>query len=127
MTISPSFISSVHGCAETEKGMATRSLIFNPDEIKISTEGQAIKFHHALNHQCCRKAELSHAIADNRIMIYETWSGEGCRCMCFSELDATLTGLPTGEYTVQIIERGTSSQGKATPEKIINEVKIQMD
>ena len=127
MTTHPTFIASVHGCAETEKGMATRGLTFNPDELNIRAEGDSIKIRHALNHQCCRKAELSHAIIENYIMIYETWSGAGCRCMCFSELDAALTGLPAGEYTVQIVERGISSLGKTMPEKIINEVKIQVN
>ncbi len=124
--MSITFTPSISGCAETEKGMATRSLLNRPNELVITPLADGFRFHHALTHQCCRKAELTHRIEEQVITIFETWGGEGCRCMCFSELDAQLTGLERSGYHIQIIECGRLPNGTPMPERIIHKSILQV-
>ena len=113
------FQPNIHGCAETEKGMATRSLT-PPTELKITPNANGFFFRHALDHQCCRKAELTYTREGNTLTIIETWSGAGCRCRCFSELEAQVSGLERGGLHIRILERGIA------PEKIIHEETIEI-
>ncbi|HLE06045.1 MAG TPA: hypothetical protein VI790_01730 [Candidatus Nanoarchaeia archaeon] len=97
-----SFSYTIIGCAETETGMTTRSLKEDINASIIITNN-TIEYYRGLNHQCCKKAEISYTITDQIINIYETWSGNGCRCMCYSKLKASIKGLK-GEYTIKIYE-----------------------
>jgi hypothetical protein len=102
------FTPTVTGCAETDKGMASRSLGGTTEQApKIAVKGNQISYSRALNHLCCRKAEVSHKISGSAIDIYENWSGIGCRCQCFSEIKATLNNIPTGSYIISVYEQGT--------------------
>ncbi|MBI3164918.1 MAG: hypothetical protein IPG44_17530 [Anaerolineales bacterium] len=47
------FTSNVQGCAETERGTATRSGNYPPPEIRFTRQAGGFHFHHALVHQCC--------------------------------------------------------------------------
>lgn len=101
-------IAHVKGCAETDRGMPTRSAA--PEPIKpptLEVSGSTIRYSHALTHLCCRQAEFALEIEGAIITLYEVWRGPGCRCMCYSELDACIDHIPSGTYTVHVIERGT--------------------
>lgn len=120
-----SFTSSVKGCAETEKGMATRA--FNEErEPSIAVFGNKLIYDRAISHLCCRKVEMKREIAGSKINIYEVWSGAGCRCICFSEIGATLENLPSGTYSVSVYEKGTNPDGSAMEQVLIisKEIKV---
>jgi hypothetical protein len=104
----PQLALQVKGCAETDQGMASRAAGGESEqEPAIEVIGEEIRYTHALQHQCCRKVEFTHEIQGNEISLYEVWSGEGCRCECFSEIQADLEFIPAGNYLVQVYERGT--------------------
>ncbi|MFH1834723.1 MAG: hypothetical protein ABH851_00885, partial [Methanobacteriota archaeon] len=49
----------VKGCAETDKGMATKALGEGTEqEPKIDVNGNGIVYSRSINHLCCRKAEI---------------------------------------------------------------------
>jgi hypothetical protein len=101
------FSSLIRGCAETDKGMATRSSGEGTEqEPKIEINGNQIKYSRAINHMCCRKAEIQNEIINSTINIFENWSGIGCRCMCFSEIEAAVNDVPPGSYIVNVYEKG---------------------
>lgn len=103
----PSFNYTITGCAETDNGMNTRT-IKEDANASITITNDSINYHRSLNHQCCRKAEINYEINNSIINIYETWSGQGCRCMCYSELKATIKGL-RGDYTIKASENLTNT------------------
>lgn len=104
ITLSP----LVKGCAETDKGTAAKSIgIGEGQKPKIETDGNQIIYSRAINHLCCRKAEFEKETETSVINIYEVWSGIGCKCMCFSEIKATLNNIPSGSYAVNVYEKGT--------------------
>jgi len=119
--------SSIKGCAETDQGLATRGL--NDDKLKdpaIEVIDGRLSYSRAINHTCCRKVEVQKNIEDSVINISEVWSGPSCRCICFSEISAILANIPAGNYTVNIFETGTQSDGTQMEAKLIitNEVNI---
>ena len=100
----------VKGCAETDSGMAVKSsgegeIIEQEPEIEII--GGKIIYSRAINHLCCRKAEIEKEIGESTINIYEVWSGLGCKCICFSEIEAEIENLPSETYTINVYEKGT--------------------
>lgn len=98
----------ITGCAETDRGTATRSAV--PEPLKpptLEVSGSTLRYSHALKHQCCRQAEFTLAISGSTITLSEVWSGPGCRCMCYSDLAAAIEHIPPGIYSVQVDERGT--------------------
>lgn len=98
----------VTGCAETDQGTSTRSAQPEPEKPPaLEVTGSTLKYTHSLTHLCCRKAEFVHSIEGSTITLSEVWSGPGCRCRCYSELEAVLDNVPPGTYTVSIDERGT--------------------
>lgn len=98
----------VKGCAETDKGMATKAFGEGIEQKpKIEVNGNEVLYSRAINHLCCRKAEIEKEIQNSVINIYEVWSGIGCKCMCFSEIGAKLSNVPSGTYAVNIYEKGT--------------------
>jgi hypothetical protein len=101
-------LSSVKGCAESDQGMATKGFGEGIEqESKIEVLGNQIKYSRAINHLCCRKADIEKEKENSIINIYEVWSGIGCKCMCFSEIEAILDNVPIGNYTVNVYEKGT--------------------
>ncbi len=120
------FSSSVKGCAENANGMAVRGWESERGPTVVVC-GNQVTYSRAINHQCCRKAVVEHDVFTYTINIFETWSGEGCRCMCFSEMDATVNNLPPGRYMVNIYERGTKPNGEPMEQTTVlsQEVKIK--
>ena len=121
---------SVKGCAETDKGMATKEFGGGTEqEPKIEVIGNEIVYSRAINHLCCRKVEIEKETEDSVINIYEVWSGVGCKCICFSEIEAKLQNVPAGTYTVNVYEKGVKPSGGNEPreEKLIisEEVTVQ--
>lgn len=105
--------SAIKGCAQTEKSVATgmgeRALVDETGEEKapkIEVNGNEIKYSRAINNQCCRTVEIQKEISSSAITIYEYWSGIGCRCICFSEIEAVLKNVPAGTYAVNVYEKG---------------------
>ncbi|MEM7819561.1 MAG: hypothetical protein QXD48_01900 [Candidatus Aenigmatarchaeota archaeon] len=104
------FFSLVKGCAETDKGMATKLINETEQEPKIEVYGNEILYSRAIKHLCCRKVEIEKEIAKPVINIYEVWSGNGCRCICFSEIQAKLQIVPSGFYVINVYEKGTQPE-----------------
>jgi len=113
----------VKGCAQTDKGTASRATGLE-QEPKIEVNGNSIKYSRAIEHQCCRKVELQKEINGSAINIFEVWSGQGCRCMCFSEIEAELKNIPSGSYTVNVYEKGAFPDGKPMEQKLVITQKI---
>lgn len=101
------FFSSVKGCAESASDAPTRAMGQSERGPSVMVSGNSVIYSQALSHLCCRKAELQNELGKGEIIIFETWSGQGCRCMCFSEIEAKLENLPSGHYTLTVYERGT--------------------
>lgn len=98
----------VKGCAETDQGLGTRAAGGeNEQEPTIEVFGNTVRYTRALQHQCCRKVEIEHEIQGAEITLSEIWSGEGCRCECFSEIQVDLEFVPAGNYLVRVYEKGT--------------------
>ncbi|MFH1470234.1 MAG: hypothetical protein ABIF01_00640 [Candidatus Micrarchaeota archaeon] len=106
-TAKPVFSFLVKGCAESEKGMATRAFQNDERGPGLVISGGELLYYRAINHLCCRHAEVRGELAGSDLDIYETWSGEGCRCMCFSEISAKFGGLAPGRYSLNVYETGT--------------------
>ncbi|MBU3934444.1 hypothetical protein KKC00_00515 [Patescibacteria group bacterium] len=110
------FLYSVKGCAESDQGMAIKELSGGIEqEAKIEVLGNQIKYSRAIDHLCCRKADIEKEKENSIINIYEVWSGIGCKCMCFSEIEAILDNIPIGNYTVNVYEKGTQSGDNNEP------------
>jgi hypothetical protein len=120
------FSSSVKGCAENASGMEVRGWESERGPTVVVC-GNQVMYSRAINRQCCRKAVVEHDVFAYTISIFETWSGEGCRCMCFSEIDVTVSDLPPGRYMVNIYERGTKPNGEPMEQTTVlsQEVKIR--
>ncbi len=118
----------VKGCAETDQGMASRAAGGeNEQEPAIEVIGNTLRYTRALQHQCCRKVEFEHEIQGTEITLYEVWSGEGCRCECFSEIQVDLEFIPAGNYLVSVYEKGTQP-GSSEPmeQKLLISVEISI-
>jgi len=127
-TPEPRLSPTVKGCAETDQGMASRAAGGeNEQEPAIEVIGNTVCYTRALQHQCCRKVEFEHEIQGTEITLYEVWSGEGCRCECFSEIQADLEFVPSGDYLVRVYERSTQP-GSSEPmeEKLLISVEISV-
>lgn len=116
------FLSSIKGCAETNKGM-TNSTKGVGNEIEklptINVNGQTVTYSRAINHQCCRKVEITKEINNLTINIYEKWSGSGCKCMCFSEIEGTLNNVPADTFNVNVYETGTKPNSNEPMEQTL--------
>lgn len=82
-----SFTSSVTGCAEKGDNSTTKSA-GETQEPKIEVINNEVVYSRAINHACCRKANMDYEVNSSGLNIYEIWSGEPCKCLCFSELKA---------------------------------------
>jgi hypothetical protein len=118
----------VKGCAKTDQGMASRAAGGESEqEPAIEVIGNTVRYTRALQHQCCRKVEFEQEIQGANITLYEVWSGEGCRCECFSEIQAVLEFIPAGNYLVRVYEKGTQP-GSSEPmeQKLLISVEISV-
>ncbi len=106
----------VKGCAETDHGMASKSVGLGKEQYpEIEVSGNSIIYSRAIKHLCCRKAEFKKEINGNKINIYEVWSGIGCKCICFSELKAKVENLEKGKYIINVYETGTQPGTENVP------------
>lgn len=105
-TASMPFSYEIKGCAETDKGTASRAIGDEKDP-SISVSGNSVLYNRAITHLCCRKAEMNYDANADTINIYEVWSGNGCRCVCFSEIDSEVKNVSKGKYIVNVYETGT--------------------
>ncbi len=116
------FTSTVSGCAETNKGMVESRDINTDTPPKIDFEGNEIVYTRSPRHLCCRKSELKYEFKENVINLYEVWSGKGCKCMCSSNIKATIGNLLPGAYTVNVYESGTEPSGTEQNNKLISNI-----
>jgi len=114
---------NVTGCAETEEGMSTRDL--TPDNVSpsITNVNGVIYYNRSISHLCCRKAIVNYDFNQSIINIYEYWTGVGCRCICYSKINATIQGLSKGSYLVNVYETGVKpgSDEIMTPKLIVTD------
>ncbi len=115
--LKPFFSSSVKGCAESDSGVNVRGLEQNDRGPGFLLSGNQLVYYRAVNHLCCRKAVVRSEVTGSRIDVYEVWSGQGCRCMCFSEIEASIERLAPGRYTVNVYETGTKPGSSEQMEK----------
>lgn len=104
----PSFSFRVTGCAETETGMPSRTR--TPQQTvgaMLEVVGGGIRYSRAGRHQCCRMVVVRRQVQRGRIVLTEFWTGDGCRCICHSRIEATITSLVSGEYEVIVYSGGT--------------------
>ena len=73
----------------------------------MEAQGNTVKYYRADYHLCCRRVEMKFEVRDNQIKIYEVWHGRGCRCQCYSSLEAIVDKLPPGNYQVEVYKTGT--------------------
>ena len=114
-----SFFSKIRGCAQRENGVAPRENLDEERKPDIIVEGNKVEYSRALNHLCCRMVMVNKKIEGWIIDIYENWGGLGCRCICFSEITATVENLPKGTYTVNVYEGGINTDGTQMTKKVI--------
>ena len=121
-----SFYASVKGCAESEKGVTARVWEAERGPTIVTCSGEIV-YSRAVNHQCCRKVALEKEISGQNVNIYEVWSGQGCKCMCFSEVEVIIGNITPGRYMVNIYEKGTNSAGEPMEQTTVmsQEVKVK--
>jgi len=68
----------------------------------IVVNGNNVTYSRATNHYCCLTANVGGEVGEGKISIIEKWGGSPCRCMCFSELGATSSDVPPGDYLVEV-------------------------
>jgi len=89
----------------TGTGMAERNA-------SIEVLGNNITYSRVAHHLCCRTVQIEkHTDDPPFIKINEIWGGIGCKCECFSEINATISGMPNGTYFVSVYEEGTKPGG----------------
>jgi hypothetical protein len=116
MTLVP----SVRGCAQTDQGSTTKGGAAGEEkEPSIEVIGHTIRYSRSIPHQCCRAVKFKFTVKDSDIAIYEVWSGGGCKCMCFSDIAASLESVPAGNYLVRVYESGTLPGGEPMEEKLL--------
>jgi len=64
-------------------------------------DGQLV-FTHRLRYVCCAELAVSAGRDGRVIRVLETNLGEVCRCSCGYEIQGEITGLETGDYTIEI-------------------------
>ena len=101
----------MRGCAESENGLGNRGPQDDDRGPGLLLSGNQLVYYRAVNHLCCRKADVRSEISGFQIDIYEVWNGQGCRCTCFSEIEAGIDRLPPGRYTINVYETGTKTDG----------------
>jgi hypothetical protein len=111
------FSSQVKGCAAVSADDPTKfpvtreheksSALPDPVNSFIRSSGDSVVYSRFVHHGCCRKVKLNVERNGNIINIVEYWRGKICKCMCSSDISATVHQLPKGEYTVYAIETGT--------------------
>ncbi len=112
------FGAKITGCAETDAGMATRAA-GETREPSVFVKDYDIIYNRAIEHQCCRKVELMKEVSKNEIKITENWSGPGCRCICYSKIEAKLSNVAEGTYTVNVYEEGINPDNTLMEKKLI--------
>jgi hypothetical protein len=61
--------------------------------------GNTVLVTHTLEHACCLKASVTASVKGNQIVVEEQLTGEPCRCVCNSTIQAKVSA-PAGEYDV---------------------------
>ncbi len=72
------------------------------EHVDIRVEGHTVHIHHRLPYVCCAKIALRLDREDHVLKVVERNVGEVCKCMCGYEVEAEITDLPSGTYTVQV-------------------------
>ena len=71
-------------------------------KVEIVAADGVIKVTQNIDYVCCAVVEAQLEVEGQVIKLVETNVGEVCRCMCGYELQAEITGLPAGAYTVEV-------------------------
>ncbi|NQU11644.1 thermonuclease family protein [bacterium] len=102
---------SVRGCAETATGLVARVRGAQRTVAPTLQVGRgSLRYFRSGGHRCCRQVDVRPRIDAGKIALTEFWTGQGCRCQCFSEISATVSNLASGPYTVTV-DRGGVAPG----------------
>ena len=121
----PTLSIQVDGCAATKTGMVLQARSpWTTTDPKIEVVGGGIRYSRAGQHQCCRKVEILKQVQKGKIVLTEYWTGEGCRCVCFSQIEATLTKLVSGDYEVTVYSGGieTTTHTNIEPKTLLSQM-----
>jgi hypothetical protein len=113
----------VQGCAAPQRGAGSQPGQGDERPPALAVRDGNLVYTRATNHLCCRSVTFEWAAAGRALTLYEVWGGVGCRCMCYSELEAQLSRLPAGEYTVQVALKGVDADGETplAPETLLEQ------
>ena len=68
----------------------------------VTVQDGSIHIDQHVAYVCCAELALSAGRDADVIRVIETNLDQECRCMCGYPVAATLTGLPSGTYTVEV-------------------------
>ena len=72
-------------------------------EVKIWVEGQDIVMEHqGAIYNCCAKIVIDFVDQRPLLKLIERETGMPCHCLCSYDLSASITGLPPGDYLVEV-------------------------
>lgn len=113
---------TITGCAETIDGKSTRDINEAQETSgpRVFINKNVISYHRSLDHLCCRKVIVEQSLDNEVLNIFEVWSGPGCKCICNSEINASII-VPEGTYVINVYETGTQpeSSEKMTPRLLL--------
>ena len=70
--------------------------------VQVTVQDGVVQVQQHLSYVCCAEVVLSVGQDGNNIKLVETNVGEVCRCECGYNINASLSGLPSGTYIVQV-------------------------
>jgi hypothetical protein len=70
--------------------------------VDVTVQDGKIHIEQNVNYLCCAEFAISAGIEGSVIRIVETNVGAICRCICGYPVSMDLSGLPEGDYTVEV-------------------------
>jgi len=102
----PLFQEKISGCAAKNSQQSRSAGPGTETSPAISLEGATLTYTRAVNHNCCTLPVTTAQVKLGRIVFTENWQGKSCRCVCFSEINDSLSGLEPGSYQIEVVQKG---------------------
>lgn len=95
---------SISGCATNTSGKPPPiQSRLAPVEPRLDSGPGWVRFVATERHNCCLQVEVHQHVEGHTLTLTEFWSGNSCRCICISLIEATVSNLPPAEYTVKVV------------------------